>query len=40
MMMGLNTVTVVAMSFILAADMAHAQGDPKRGEKVFENCHA
>ena len=40
MMMRLKTITTVATTFVLAAGMAHAQGDPKRGEKVFENCHA
>jgi cytochrome c len=40
MMMRLKTIAVVGMTFILAAGMAHAEGDPKRGEKVFENCRA
>ena len=31
--------TLVA-AFVLAAGMAHAQGDPKHGEKVFEKCRA
>ena len=39
MMMRLQTV-VAAAAFILATGVAHAQGDPKRGEKVFENCRA
>ena len=29
-----------AASFILAAGFAHAQGDPKHGQKLFEECHA
>ena len=40
MIMRLKTFAAVATTFVLAAGMAHAQGDPKRGEKVFENCHA
>jgi cytochrome c len=39
MMMRLQTVAAAA-TFILAAGMAQAQGDAKRGEKVFENCRA
>ena len=40
MIMRLKTIAAVATTFVLAAGMAHAQGDPKRGEKVFENCQA
>ena len=40
MMMRLKTIAVVGMTFILAASIALAQGDPKRGEKVFEKCRA
>ena len=32
--------TAVAATFILAAGVAHAQGDAKRGQKLFEECHA
>lgn len=32
--------TVVAATFILAAGIAHAQSDAKRGQKLFEECHA
>src|SRR5262245_19150136 len=39
MMMCLQTIIATA-TIILAAAVAHAQGDPKRGEKVFENCRA
>jgi cytochrome c len=40
MTMRLNTILAVATTFVLAAGVAHAQDDPKRGEKVFENCRA
>jgi cytochrome c len=40
MMMRLQTVAAVVTTFVLAAGMARAQGDPKRGEKIFENCRA
>lgn len=40
MMMLLKTIAAGATTLILTAGMAHAQGDPKRGEKVFENCRA
>ena len=40
MMMRLETVAAVVTTFVLAAGMARAQGDPKRGEKIFENCRA
>ena len=39
MMMRLQTIATAA-ALVLAAGMAHAQGDPKRGEKIFENCRA
>ena len=39
MMMRLQTIAT-AVALVLAAGMAHAQGDPKRGEKIFENCRA
>jgi len=32
--------TVVAATFLLAAGIAHADGDPKHGQKLFEECHA
>jgi len=32
--------TAVAATFILAAGIAHAQSDAKRGQKLFEECHA
>ena len=35
-----NLRMVAATSFILAAGLAHAQGDAKRGQKLFEECHA
>jgi len=40
MMMRLQTIATAAATLVLAAGMAHAQGDPKRGEKIFENCRA
>ena len=39
MIMRLQTIAAAA-TFLLAASIAQAQGDPKRGEKIFENCHA
>jgi cytochrome c2 len=36
----LNTMAAVVMVFALTAGVARAEGDPKRGEKVFETCHA
>ena len=30
----------VLATFILAAGAAHAQGDAKHGQKLFEECHA
>ncbi len=32
--------TAVAATFILAAGIAHAQSGAKRGQKLFEECHA
>ena len=32
--------TVVTVTFILAAGIAHADGDPKHGQKLFEECRA
>jgi cytochrome c len=40
MMMRLHTIATAAATLVLAAGIAQAQGDPKRGEKVFENCRA
>jgi len=37
--MRLQTIAAAA-TFLLAASIAQAQGDPKRGEKVFEACRA
>jgi cytochrome c len=31
---------VLGAVLVIAASAAGAQGDPKRGEKVFEECHA
>ena len=39
MTMRLQTIAAAA-TFLLAAGLAHAQGDPKRGEKIFEACRA
>ena len=39
-MIRLNTILAVVTTLVLATGVAHAQGDPKRGEKVFENCRA
>jgi cytochrome c len=39
-MMRFETIAALAMTFVLAASIALAQGDPKRGEKVFEKCRA
>ena len=35
-----RTIAAAATAFFLAAGPAHADGDPKRGEKVFEECRA
>jgi cytochrome c len=40
MIMRLQTIAAAATFILAAAGIAHAQGDPKRGEKVFENCRA
>ncbi len=40
MMMRLQTIATAAATLVLAAGIVHAQGDPKRGEKIFENCRA
>jgi cytochrome c len=39
-MMRFETIAALATTFVLAASIALAQGDPKRGEKVFEKCRA
>ncbi len=36
----LRTVAAAAATLLLAAGIAHAQGDAKRGQKLFEECHA
>src|SRR5437870_13420622 len=36
----LNTIAAVLMAFALTVGVAWAEGDPKRGEKIFENCRA
>ena len=33
-------IAAVALAFTITAGIAHAEGDPKRGEKIFENCRA
>ncbi len=35
-----RTAAAVATTWFLAVGLAHADGDPKRGEKVFEECRA
>ena len=40
MTMRLRTLAAAATSALLAAGIAHAQADPKRGEKAFEECRA
>lgn len=40
MRMRLRTVAAAATTLILAAGLAHADGDAKRGEKLFEECRA
>jgi cytochrome c len=40
MRMRLCSVASAATTFFLAAGIAHAQGDVKRGQKLFEECHA
>jgi cytochrome c len=32
--------TVAAVALVLAASIAHADGDARRGQKLFEECHA
>jgi cytochrome c len=32
--------TVAAAALVLAASIAHADGDARRGQKLFEECHA
>lgn len=39
-MTGLRTVAAVAATLIYAVGVVHAGGDPKHGEKVFEECRA
>ncbi len=36
----LRTVAAAATTLLLAAGIAHAQGDAKHGRKLFEECHA
>jgi cytochrome c len=36
----LPTVAAAATAILLAASSAHAQGDAKHGQKLFEECHA
>jgi cytochrome c len=36
----LPTVAAAATAILLAAGSAHAQGDAKHGQKMFEECHA
>ncbi len=33
-------IAAVALAFTITAGIAYAEGDPKRGEKIFENCRA
>jgi cytochrome c2 len=33
-------IVVTVITFILAAGVAHADGDARRGEKLFEDCRA
>jgi cytochrome c len=40
MIMRLQPIAATVVTFLVAAGIAHAQGDAKRGEKVFENCRA
>jgi len=35
-----RAIPAVAAALFLAAGVAHAQGDAKRGQKLFEECHA
>jgi cytochrome c len=34
------TIAAAAAASFLAAELANAQGDAKRGQKLFEECHA
>jgi cytochrome c len=34
------SVAIFGAALVIAADTAGAQGDPKRGEKIFEECRA
>jgi cytochrome c len=34
------TIAAAAAASLLAAGIAHAQGDAKHGQKLFEECHA
>jgi len=34
------TIAAAAVASLLAAGIAHAQGDAKHGQKLFEECHA
>ena len=36
----LNYLSLVCVSALLAAHVAHAQGDAKRGQKLYEDCIA
>jgi cytochrome c2 len=36
----LGTTAVAATTLLLVAGLAHAQGDTKHGQKLFEECHA
>jgi len=35
-----TTIAAAATAFVLASGLAHADGDAKRGEKLFEECRA
>jgi cytochrome c len=39
-MTGLRTVAAVSATLVFGAGFVHADGDPKRGEKAFEECRA
>jgi cytochrome c len=40
MMKGPRAIAAVATTFVFAVGAVHADGDPKRGEKAFEECRA
>ncbi len=40
MTMPIRTIAAAATAWFLAAGNAHAQGDAKHGQKLFEECHA